>query len=230
MNQLIRTIIAKAKEFGASLAGFATISSLQDSPSHKIYGNIDWPEGAKLVLVLGLFHNPSVPHLDWWDDSPGGTPGNRQLIRISKKLKKFLNNEFDIKAWPLPYHVEKGGIFLKDAAVLAGLGTLGKNNLLITREFGPRVRIRAILLDADLHLTGPTEFNPCKSCHMPCRSACPRDSFKNGFYSKILCDTQMKTDEANRVSIEEAKEKNSPSICVKYCRACELACLVEQPS
>ncbi len=228
MNQLIRSIIAKAEEFGASLAGFTEIVSLQDSPSHKIYGSIEWPEGARSVLVLVLVHKPSDPYLDWWDDSPGGTPGNRQLISISKKLKKYLNKEFNIKAWPLPYHVEKGGIFLKDAAVLAGLGCLGKNNLLITREFGPRIRLRALLLDADLQPTGPIDFTPCESCHMLCRSACPQDAFKNGSYSRMLCDRQMKTDEADRVSIEALKEKDSPGICVKYCRACELACPVEQ--
>ena len=228
MNQLISSIMAKAEEFGASLAGFTTIASLQDSPSHKIYGSIEWPEGAKSVLVLALVHNPSEPHLDWWDDRPGGTPGNRQLISISKRLKKCLNKEFSIKAWPLPYHVEKGGIFLKDAAVLAGLGTMGKNNLLITREFGPRIRLRAILLDADLQPTGPMDFTPCESCRMPCRNACPQDAFKNGSYSRVLCDRQMRTDEVDRVSIEALKEKDSPGICVKYCRACEMACPVEQ--
>jgi epoxyqueuosine reductase len=38
---------------------------------------------------------------------------------------------------PLPYKVEEGGMFLKDAATLAGLGIIGKNNLLITPEFEP---------------------------------------------------------------------------------------------
>jgi epoxyqueuosine reductase len=38
---------------------------------------------------------------------------------------------------PLQYKVEEAGMFLKDAATLAGLGIIGKNNLLITPEFEP---------------------------------------------------------------------------------------------
>jgi epoxyqueuosine reductase len=111
----------------------------------------------------------------------------------------------------LPYHVEKGGIFLKDAAVLAGLGTIGMNNLLITPEFGPRVRLRALFLDAELAPTGPTDFAPCAGCDMPCRSACPQEAFKSGSYRKALCSEQMKTDEANAVVVEEGQKKDLSS-------------------
>jgi len=53
------------------------------------------------------------------------------VIRISKVLVKWLYDTHGIKAQALPYHVEKGGVYLKDAACLAGLGVRGKNNLLI---------------------------------------------------------------------------------------------------
>ncbi|MBC8492582.1 MAG: hypothetical protein H8D43_02260 [Chloroflexi bacterium] len=39
-----------------------------------------------------------------------------------------------INACPQPYRVEQGRILLKDAAVLAGLGVMGKNNLVITPQ------------------------------------------------------------------------------------------------
>ena len=87
----------------------------------------------------------------------------------------------------LPYHVGKGGIFLKDAAVLSGLSIIGMNNLLITPEFGPRVRLRALCLDVEVEPTGPVDFAPCETCDMPCRQACPEESFKNGAYKRVLC-------------------------------------------
>lgn len=207
-------VIEKAIAFGASLAGIANVVSLRDSPSYKIFGPVEWPAEAKSTLVLALTHEASEPELDWWDDKKGGTPGNRQLMNMAKSMSKCLREEFSIRVWPLPYHVEKGGIFLKDAAALAGLGIIGKNNLLITPEFGPRVRLRALFLDVIIEPTGPIDFNPCEACNnMPCRHTCPQKAFKDGSYSRILCNEQMKRDEANK------------GIFVKYCRACELACV-----
>ncbi|NQT27025.1 hypothetical protein HQ585_16840, partial [candidate division KSB1 bacterium] len=61
--------------------------------------------------------------MDWWDG--GNTIGNRQLMKISGSLKQWLLNEHGLNVLPLPYYVEYGGLFLKDAAVqteLAGFG------------------------------------------------------------------------------------------------------------
>lgn len=127
---------------------------------------------------------------------------------------------------PLPYHIEKGGIFLKDAAVLGGLGTIGVNNLLITPEFGPRVRLRALLLDLELVPTGPIEFSPCQSCNMPCRQACPQNAFSEGFYRRTLCMKQMEKDETNKIILGENVNKDQSTVYIRYCRACELACPV----
>ncbi|MBW2123844.1 MAG: hypothetical protein JRH07_18655, partial [Deltaproteobacteria bacterium] len=112
----------------------------------------------------------------------------------------------------LPYRVEKGGVFLKDAAVLAGIGIVGRNNLLITPEFGPRVRMRALLVDARIHRLPREDFDPCSGCDMPCRRACPRDAFEPGFYLRVRCQGQMQADIATA---------SGP---IRYCRLCELAC------
>lgn len=219
-KEIVSQVIQRAKAFGTSLAGIASTVSLRDSPSNKIYGPVEWPKEARSVLVLALVHDASEPELDWWDSKKGGTPGNRQLIRMAKSLNKCLKEKFNIRVWPLPYHVEKGGIFLKDAAALAGLGIIGKNNLLVTPGYGPRVRLRALFLDVELESTGPIDFNPCEACtHMPCRRACPREAFGDGTYSRVLCNERMQTDEADKVEEDSV-------ICVKYCRACELVCPV----
>jgi epoxyqueuosine reductase len=219
-------IIKNAKALGASLAGLASVASLKDSPSHKVGRKLRWPVGAKSALVLALAHKMSEPELDSWDNKQGGTPGNRQMIRTAISLKQRLKEEFNINAQPVPYHVEKGGIFLKDAAALAGLGAIGKNNLLITPQFGPRVRFRALLLDAELESTGPIDFTPCEGCDMPCRRVCPQKAFSSRSYVRALCNEQMKNDEANKVVFEKLHSNNSLSMCVRYCRACELSCPV----
>jgi len=205
-------IIERAKSLRASLAGITSIASLRNSPSYEIYGKVEWPRGAKSVLVLALVHKEAEPELDWWH-AEGDSPGNRRLESIAKALRESLKEEFNTTTHLLPYHVRKGGIFLKDAAALAGLGIIGMNNLLITPEFGPRVRLRALCLDVEVELTGPGDFAPCETCDMPCRQACPQEAFKSGSYKRVLCNKQMKIDEANQVTAY-----------IKYCRACELAC------
>ncbi len=228
-SELTEKIIEKAKSLGAAIAGVASIESLKKSPSHRIYpkigmnleehwqdakeeakpGEMAWPADAVSAVVIGVAHNPDEPELDWWDGK--GTPGNRILVGINKKLSEWIENTFSIKTYKLPYFVEKGGIFLKDAAVMAGLGCIGKNNLVITPGYSPRIRFRALLLDREAEATGPLEFNPCEGCKQPCRKACPIKAFQNtvysadalgqsilpginGTYDRVTCNVKMKKD------------------------------------
>jgi epoxyqueuosine reductase len=229
-GEIATHIIEKVKAFGASLAGLADIASVLDSPSHRIYRNARFSADGKSLLVIALAHPTTEPSLDWWDGKRGGSPGNRRIISIAEDLAKSVGEEFNIKARLLPYHPEGGGIFLKDAAVLAGLGVIGANNLLITPEYGPRIRLRALSLDAQLAQTGPINFSPCNSCDMRCREACPQKAFTQASYGRGLCMKQMRIDEANREILEQDTREDPPRACVKYCRACEMACPIGQES
>ncbi len=258
-------IIAKAKEFGADLAGVARVADLKASPSHilgvkvaasggvgvKVVegrkpGVVLWPETAKSAIVIAVSHPPEAPELDWWvlggASGAGNTIGNRILMDINDALAAWLEKETGAQCMKLPYHVEVGGIFLKDAAVLAGLGCIGKNNMLVAPEFGPRLRLRALLVDMDLESTGPVAFDPCGACPMPCRSACPQKAFdstiyakddyglsqlpgRSGDYSRPLCNVQMETDIANQQTVA-VEGQDVPEVRTLYCRECELACPV----
>ena len=205
-SQLTEKIVEKAKSLGAAIAGVASVKSLKESPSHCIYPKIGmnlkvhwqdlkddvkpddvaWPDDAESVLVIGIEHNADKPELDWWDGK--GTPGNRILIGINNKLSEWIENTFSVKTYKLPYFISKGGIFLKDAAVMAGLGCIGKNNLVITPAYGPRIRFRALLLNREAKATGSLRFNPCDDCEQPCRQACPIKAFQNTVYSADALD------------------------------------------
>jgi epoxyqueuosine reductase len=224
LSDIAFLIIEQAKSVGASLAGIASVASLKNSPSYRATGPGVWPPEAKSALVLALAHPETEPELDWWGVQ-GGTAGNRQLQLMSDNLKRYLAEAFEIAAQPLAYHVERGGIFLKDAAVLAGLGTIGANNLLITPEFGPRVRLRALFLDTEIAQTGPIDFSPCDSCSRPCWAACPQRAFGSGTYHKPSCEQQMQADDANSVPTKSVSDNDLRQV-VDYCRACELACPV----
>jgi len=221
---IAKDIIKKARKLGASLAGLVSVASIRNSPSHQAYREVQLPS-ENTVVVLAFIHDQTDPQLDWWDGKHG-TPGNRILINIGKDLARWLAQEYGITAHDLPYQVDKGGIFLKDAAVLAGLGALGKNNLLITPDFGSRVRLRAFSIDADVEFTGPIDFTPCETCDMPCRQACPQGAFQSGSYDRSLCNEQMEHDKENALTSKEADYVNSSGILIKYCRVCEFVCPV----
>ena len=256
-NQLIEI----AKEFGACTAGIADVEALKQSPSHVIYpyfdgyksflnkevpkdsGEILWPPNAKSAIVVAVEHPEDKPELDWWQDGlKGGTPGNWILMTIVSRLSEWLAKETGYEAKGLPYYVVQGGIFLKDAAVMAGLGCIGKNNMLVTPGYGPRVRLRAAFLNIKLPATGASDFDPCPACDMPCRKICPQRAFQNkipienplklnalpgrsGVYSRPLCKDQMELDCENANKGENENHDRSARL-VKCCRLCETSCPV----
>jgi epoxyqueuosine reductase len=277
-------IIEKAKSFGASLAGIASVDLVKTSPSYelheKILKDIDgigfsmgiteiskektefgstagitdikeikWPENAKSALVIALSHPLEKPQLDWYLES-GFIPGNWYLEEINRKLTAWIEEKYGIKTHHVNYWIGQGGMYLKDSAVLSGLGCIGKNNLLITPEFGPRVRFRSMLLDEELTPTGPIDFNPCDGCEEFCRKLCPQNAFdeivlssdktemsplpaRNGSFSRPKCSIQSGLDvQGGGFTMGAAKpgQKMEGTYQTKkymiWCRRCELACPV----
>jgi len=255
-------ILKKSKALGASLCGFASVNKLKKAPSFTFSpkmpnagkgigtrvanlglkpGEVAWPENAKTVLVIAVEHPEDQPEMDWWFGRLD-PPGNRVLASVVEELCTWITATYGIGTFHLPYHVDKGGIYLTDAAVLAGLGCIGRNNILVTPEFGPRVRLRALILDVELPSTGPTSFDPCSSCDDLCREACPRNTFggkiyfhqdydqdvlpgRDGTYCRPICNGQMEED--NTVAKEQTVDGfDQPVRVIKYCRKCELSCPV----
>ena len=65
-----------------------------------------------------------------------------------------------------------GDISLRHAAVGAGLGTIGKSRLLLTRRWGPRVRLGAVVTNALLESDRPIVERFCDDCDL-CVQSCP---------------------------------------------------------
>ena len=270
-QHLASAILKTALDAGADLAGLVSVASVMQAPTHRlltrlpIYEVIDFSESdtvvapeevpiaksgmelptwAETLLIIALYHPKDKPALDYFrSSSSGGSEGNLQLIRINHKVIKWLEENTSIKSRQIPYGIDKGGIGLKDAAVLAGLGVLGKNNLLITPQYGPRVRLRALALQAKLSETGPLDFDPCLTCDMPCRQICPQKALdkkifdpldygmvalpaREGVYDRDACalesDKRIYPDE----SIPQKGEVKSGDLISVSCRACEFACPV----
>jgi len=184
-----------------------------------------WSIEAQSVLVLGLKHPKAIPDLDWWDK--GNTRGNRTLMEMSEQVIEWLQHEQGLHAVQVPYHVEKGGLFLKDAAVFAGLGVVGRNNLLLHPIWGAHVRLRAIVIEEHVRPHEPLKnFSPCEACDTSCHTACPMNAFPDGHYNRSNCQQQMSNDEGKTfLDKTKAQNRNKP-LMITYCRNCEFICPV----
>lgn len=68
-------------------------------------------------------------------------------------------------------------------AVRAGLGTVGKNFLVITPQFGPRVHFTTVLTTMPLLSGFPIKSNPCENCSV-CVRACPSNALREYFHAE----------------------------------------------
>ena len=71
-----------------------------------------------------------------------------------------------------------GLLSLKHLATKAGIGVLGRHSLLMTPQYGPRVRLTAIVTHSKLQPDKPISRDFCKECESPCISLCPAKALK----------------------------------------------------
>jgi epoxyqueuosine reductase len=128
---------------------------------------------------------------------------NGRLNRAVHELASFFKQE-GFRSLPLPTVSPVDERFLtslfsfKHAAQLAGLGTIGHHSLLITPEYGPRVRLACLLTEATLEASQLTDKDYCVSCDA-CIRECPARAIqvpKQGeVYSinKFACRTYRQT-------------------------------------
>jgi len=189
-QQLTRDVKEYCNKIGVDVVGFADPLLFEDYPEENRPDN--FLEDPKTVIVIG-FHLYDII-LDAWSHKEGEGVWSHQFAdavieqlchRVRRNLlKKGFNSRV------IPY---SAGLFLKEAAALAGIGPIGKNNLLITNQFGSQVRLRALVTTAPLICGEPIrESKYCKECNI-CIEACPANAFIKGKYIKEKCYNYLET-------------------------------------
>ena len=89
----------------------------------------------------------------------------------------------------------------KAVACRAGLGWIGKNNLLTTPDFGGAVRLCTVVTDAPLPTAEPILSSRCGSCRV-CVDACPSSALygtlwhtgldRDDLFDHLLCERTAK--------------------------------------
>jgi epoxyqueuosine reductase len=101
----------------------------------------------------------------------------------------------------------------RHAAVLAGLGTFGVNNMVLTSQYGPRVRFGSIFTSAEIPSDPILSEGLCIRCNR-CVRLCPTQALEKGEYPDTLTDKKIcacHSAELNRHFISPC------GICIKVC-------------
>ena len=121
------------------------------------------------------------------------------------------NNEEELVA-PFSY---------KYAAVNAGLGWIGKNDVVITEKYGPRIRLSAVLIDHEFAYGRKIVESKCPATCKKCVDICPYnalhnvmwniDTLRNDIIDYRLCNQKRS------LYIEKYGRKNACGLCMAAC-------------
>ena len=172
-----------AKLFGAGIVGIApydprwTYAGRVDSKTFEAR-ETGLPDGMTSVVVLG--HEMDIGMVATYPSAiAGAATGNTYseeastLIRLSQYIRNLgwqAAGSMNDTALVIPY------------ALQAGLGEYARNQLVITPEFGPRVRFSKVFTDLPLAHDGPRMLGVREFCEVctRCTDACPVKALPSG--------------------------------------------------
>ena len=176
------------------LYGFADLTGLL---SRKFDGfNFGISLGRKLddAIVNNISEGPTMEYYSHYRKI------NEELALLSGRISADLN-EINIETITIPPTVStealdtiyfktlRTDLSHKMVATRAGLGWIGKTDLLITKKFGPRLRLTSILLkDPVMPESKPIDISRCGTCNI-CVGICPAKA-ANGKIWDITVDRE----------------------------------------
>jgi epoxyqueuosine reductase QueG len=174
---------AAARAAGADLVGVAGLGPFQASPTAP--GQPDLGPFANAVSVAigldpavieGIEGAPTLAYAQHYHQA------NATLDRLSAQLAQWiLSQGFSARAVPASKVVDEtrllGALSHKAVARLAGIGWQGKSLLIVSPQYGPRIRLATVLTNMRLAADRPLK-NRCGACQA-CADACPASAIKN---------------------------------------------------
>lgn len=184
------------KNLGADLCGVAPVERFNEAPKgfhpQDIY--IDSKSivvYAKRLPVESLFATNCVPYT--YVNNIITQKVDELGFEVALKLE-----DQGIKAIPIPsddpyeYWEPENSygraiLSLRHAGYLAGLGVLGKNTLLINKEFGNMIQIGAVLVPVELEGDTITTYEGCPTDCNLCIESCPVKALNGNTVDQKLC-------------------------------------------
>jgi epoxyqueuosine reductase QueG len=186
----------KVLDLGADVCGFASIDRFIDAPEG--FHPCECYRDCKSVIVIGFALPKGLfevkPDLMYGHFNNLTTPA---VDKITMSTARIIEDRYNGVAVPIPCDAPyeywdsqkmegRGLISMRHAAVNAGIGTLGKNTLLINEKYGNRLTIGVILTNLEFGSDDLAEPICVDGCNL-CIKSCPAQAIKGESIIQQLC-------------------------------------------
>ena len=184
------------REEGADICGIASAERFSGAP--KGFQPIDIYDKCKSVVVFArklpteaLFASNCVPYT--FMSMMMTQEVDRLVISIAMKLEEMglgavpIPSDDPYEHWEPERSYGRAILSMKHAAQLAGLGVMGKNTLLINKDYGNMIRLGAVLVDAELEPDPVADYEACLPDCRLCLDSCPQHALDGDTVNQKLC-------------------------------------------
>lgn len=200
----------------ADLRGFSTP---QDETGQRFPFALSWAIPMDPEIMVQIQNGPSQAYADEY------ARVNDHINELSKSLAaKIKGRGFRSKSLGASERTDtvniKGDFPHKTAATRAGLGWIGRHDQLITRQFGPWIRLATVFTDIELPCTTPIEQNFCGNCTR-CVEACPAKALTGNAWEPTVPREKIldvwACDQWKKEHYFQFHEGNNCGICTAVC-------------
>jgi epoxyqueuosine reductase len=209
-----------AKNLGADLCGIAPVDRFNSAPDgfrpNDIYSKAKSVIAyAKRLPIEVLYAESPIPYTHV--NSLIAFEVDRLSLAFSLHLQDMgitnvmIPSDDPYESWNQEQQHGQAILSMRHAGVFAGLGKLGKNNLLINEKYGNMVQLGAILTDCELAYDEIAEYDVCPDGCFLCIKSCPQNALNGNTVIQSEC---------RKVS----NYKNEKGYILKKCWTCRKIC------
>lgn len=173
-TRLTKKVKNYALTHGADLVGILKPDLIDTEPEYFISWQIqepskktrDYMQDAKSIIMLGYHAFDDIHEVSMSRKGSIEYPVYQRMRLFARRVLRFLEDKgYECVVYPF-------NLSQKKMAQLSGLGSIGKNSLVINPKFGPWIRFQSILTNAPLQPDKSFTKDLCVDCSR-CVEACP---------------------------------------------------------
>lgn len=179
------------------------------------------------ALIMAVPYGEQLTAEDYTEErfEQGIRTARGNLEALVEEIEAVLRQR-GVKYWVPPVaqqnETELKALFsFKTAAARAGIGWFGKNDVIITEKYGPRVRLSAILIDAPFEYGQAFTESRCPADCTRCVDICPCRALKNRLWKAGMDREEIidyrKCNKMRSAFIPKLGRKNACGKCLAVC-------------